>query len=38
LNFTKPSYGKNGFLILEKDNPSGLLQYDDSLEIPVNFK
>jgi hypothetical protein len=37
LNFTKPSYGKNGFLILKKDNPSGLAQYDDSIEIPVKF-
>lgn len=38
LNFTKPSYGENGFLILKKDNPSGLPQNDDSLEIPVRFK
>ena len=38
LNFEKPSYGKNGFLILKKDNPSGLSQNDDSLEIPINFK
>ena len=38
LNFEKPSYGKNGFLILKKDNPSGLSQNDESLEIPVNFK
>ena len=37
LNFTKPSYGQNGFLILKKDNPSGLSQNDDSLEIPINF-
>jgi hypothetical protein len=38
LNFTKPSYGERGFLILKKDNPSGLPQNDDSIEIPVNFK
>jgi hypothetical protein len=38
LNFTKPSNDKNGFLILKKDNPSGLPQNADSLEIPVNFK
>ncbi len=37
LDFTKPSYGKNGFLILKKDNPSGLPQNDSSVEIPVNF-
>ena len=37
LNFIKPEFGKNGFLILKKDNPSGLLQNDDSIEIPVNF-
>lgn len=38
LEFTKPSYGKNGFLILRKDNPSGLPENDDALEIPVMFK
>ncbi len=38
LTFEKPSYGKNGFLILKKDNPSDLPQNDDSIEIPVNFK
>lgn len=27
-----------GALILKKDNPSGLPQYDDALEIPVLFK
>ena len=37
LNFTKPSYGQNGFLILKKDNPSDLRQFDDLLEIPVSF-
>ena len=38
LDFTKPSYGKNGFLILKKDNPSGLPQNDASAEIPVRFE
>jgi len=38
LNFTKPSYKNNGALILRKDNPSGLPEYDDALEIPVLFK
>jgi hypothetical protein len=28
---------KNGFLILRKDNPFGLPEYDDALEIPVRF-
>ncbi len=38
LEFTKPSYGKNGALILQKDNPSGLPEFDDALEIPIKFK
>ena len=37
LTFTKPSYGATGSLILKKDNPSGLPQNDDSLEIAVKF-
>lgn len=28
----------NGFLILEKDNPSGLPEFDDQIKIPVRFK
>lgn len=28
-------YSKNGTLILKKDNPSGLPEHDDALEIPV---
>ncbi|MEK7567771.1 MAG: Gmad2 immunoglobulin-like domain-containing protein [Patescibacteria group bacterium] len=38
LNFTKPDYGKRGTLILKKDNPSGLSEHDDVLEIPINFQ
>ncbi len=38
LEFATPEYGKNGALILKKDNPSGLPEYDDALEIPVVFK
>jgi len=38
LNFTKPSYGTTGSLILKKDNPSGLPEFDDALEISVKFK
>jgi hypothetical protein len=43
LDFVSP-YGdgtedfmKRGSLILKKDNPSGLQEYDNSLEIPVRF-
>lgn len=38
LNFIKPGYGATGSLILKKDNPSGLQQYDDALEITVRFE
>jgi hypothetical protein len=38
LEFKKPNYGKNGILILQKDNPSGLPKYDDALEVPIKFK
>lgn len=36
LAFTAPTT-PTGTLILEKDNPSGLPQYDDSRRIPVRF-
>lgn len=39
LTFTKPDlYQERGTLILHKDNPSGLPEHDDALEIPVQFK
>lgn len=38
LEFEKPEYKNNGTLILKKDNPSGLPENDDALEIPVIFK
>lgn len=42
LEFIKPvvsaKYGERGFLILRKDNPSGLPEHDDTLEIPVYFQ
>jgi len=38
ITFTKPNYKNNGTLILRKDNPSGLPQHDDALEIPVLFE
>ncbi len=37
LEFEKPNYGDNGILILRKDNPSGLPEHDDALEIPISF-
>jgi hypothetical protein len=37
LNFTMPDNSKQGTLILKKDNPSGLPENDDALEIPVQF-
>ncbi len=32
-----PDFMKRGTLILKKDNPSGLPEHDDALEIPVRF-
>jgi hypothetical protein len=37
LNFTKPAGKNTGSLILKKDNPSGLPEHDDALEIPIIF-
>ena len=40
LTFTADpnAYSNRGALILQKDNPSGLPEYDDALEIPVIIK
>lgn len=38
LSFEKPELYNRGALILQKDNPSGLPEYDDALEIPIIFK
>ncbi len=44
LTFTKPpcapgaEYCKRGFLILKRDNPSGLPEHDAALEIAVKFQ
>lgn len=38
LEFETPTYSDTGSLILRKDNPSGLPEYDDALEIPVVFE
>lgn len=31
-------FSRRGFLILQKDNPSGLPEHDDALEISIRFK
>lgn len=36
-NPTNQDFMKNGYLILKKDNPSGLPEHDDAFEIPVKF-
>ena len=36
LEFDQPT-GKKGTLIFHKDNPSGLEELEDSLEVPVRF-
>lgn len=38
VEFEVPKYKNNGALILQKDNPSGLPENDDALEIPVLFE
>lgn len=40
LAFTVPqdAYSNRGALILRKDNPSGLPEHDDALEIPIIFE
>ena len=38
IEFEKPTLKNNGALILRKDNPSGLPEYDDALEIPIIFE
>lgn len=38
LTFTPPPSGTRGTLIFQKDNPSGLPEYDDLLEFPIVFK
>lgn len=38
LEFEKPAGVKYGYLILKKDNPSGLPENDNQIEIPVSFE
>ncbi len=37
IEFETPQYKNNGTLILQKNNPSGLPEHDDALELPVLF-
>jgi hypothetical protein len=38
LEFVKPTSTKNVLLVLKKDNPSGLSEYDESISIPLILK
>ena len=38
ISFNSGISGRRGTLVLKKDNPTGLAQFDDKLEIPVSFK
>jgi len=38
INFNNFVPGQRGILVLKKDNPTGLAQFDDKLEIPVYYK
>jgi len=38
IEFEKPIIKNNGYLIFRKDNPSGLPEHDDALEIPIFFE
>ncbi|MAF20773.1 MAG: hypothetical protein CMI55_03770 [Parcubacteria group bacterium] len=38
FDFKKPQLYDNGTLILRRDNPSGLPENDDALEVPIFFK
>ncbi len=38
LIFTKPSVPISAVLVFKKDNPSGLTENDDSIEIPVTIQ
>lgn len=37
LNFSGQMPGSKGFLVLKKDNPSGLSEKNDAIEVPVVF-
>ncbi len=37
ITYTQPTYKNNGWIILRKDNPSGLSEHDDAFEVPILF-
>lgn len=37
LTFSVPAGTRSGTLVFVKDNPSGLPEHDDSLEVPIRF-
>jgi len=38
ITFIKPTVKDNGWIILRKDNPSGLPEHDDAFEVPIFFR
>ncbi len=38
ISFTKSVVKNNGWIILKKDNPSGLPEHDDAFEVPIFFR
>lgn len=38
MEFTLPSYGDSGAIILQKDNPSGLPENDDAMQLEIRFR
>ena len=38
ITFIKSAVKNNGWIILRKDNPSGLSQNDDAFEVPILFR
>lgn len=38
LEFETPIYGENGTLMLQRSNPSGLLEHEEAFEVSVKFK
>jgi len=38
LHFSGALSGQKGILVLKKDNPTGMEQFDDALKIPITFE
>ena len=38
ITFKKPTTGPRGILVFKKDNPTDRPEFDDALELPVNFE